>query len=121
MIDNPNQNDFNRLTDEAVSEANDDDASFDEEFSEPIAAPLDDKLDRDHGTSEVYFQSRSFIGWISLMISFIGLFTMPVLFGTTGIITGFIARNRDAEWLGNIAIVLGLISIISAIFIRPFM
>jgi len=122
VTDNPNHNDFNRLTDEPINEPiEDDDTLFDEEFSEPIAPSLDDELGKDHGTNEVYFQSTSFIGWISLILSFIGLFTMPVLFGTAGIITGFIARNRDAEWLGNIAIVLGIISIISAIFIRPFM
>ncbi|HLS34909.1 MAG TPA: DUF4190 domain-containing protein [Bacillota bacterium] len=94
--------------------------NFDEEMSESLT-PTDDEFMQDHDEpKEVYFQGVSYIGWISLIISFIALFAMPVLFGTVGIILGFVARNRDAEWLGNIAIVLGIIAIISAMFIRPF-
>jgi len=94
---------------------------FDEEFAEPLTPRLDENYTDEPSNNEVFFHATSFVGWLSLIISFIALFTMPILFGSGGIILGFIARSRDAEWLGNIAIVLGIIAIISAFFIRPFM
>lgn len=99
---------------------NKEDFPYDEEFSEPLT-PTQDDFFKEDGSNEVYFQSRSVIGWISLIVSFIALFAMPIFLGAAGIVLGFIARNREAEWLGNIAIVLGVIAIISAMFIRPFM
>lgn len=119
MPDNPDRRNHETPFDE--SERDVDLPLFDEEFSEPLVPPVDQEIPTEDPREEIYFQSTSFIGWISLILSFVGLFTMPVLFASAGIIFGFIARNRDAEWLGNIAIVLGIIAIISAFFIRPFM
>ena len=60
------------------------------------------------------------VGWAGLALSILSFFMMPLVFGGAGIIVGFIARNRDSEWLGNIAIAGGVISIAISLFIRPF-
>src|SRR5690625_7218967 len=83
--------------------------------------PTDDEFMQDHDEpKEVYFQGVSYIGWISLIISFIALFAMPVLFGSVGIILGFVARYCDAYLLGNNVIFLRFIAYIIAILIRLF-
>jgi hypothetical protein len=59
-------------------------------------------------------------GWIGLALSILSFFMMPVILGGAAIIVGFIARGRGANWLGNSAIALGVISIIVRLFFMPF-
>lgn len=63
---------------------------------------------------------NSAIGWVSVALAAISFFWLPILFGAAAIITGFVARNRHANVLGNIAIVAGAIAIIMSLFMRPF-
>lgn len=60
------------------------------------------------------------VGWVAIALSVISFFWLPILFGAAGIITGFIARSRNANVLGNIAIAAGVIAILMSLFIRPF-
>ncbi|MDY0396702.1 hypothetical protein ACFSMW_05645 [Virgibacillus halophilus] len=60
------------------------------------------------------------VGWIALALSVISFFWLPIILGAAGIIVGFVARGRDANTLGNIAIAAGAISVVLALFIRPF-
>lgn len=59
-------------------------------------------------------------GWIGLALSILSFFMMPIIIGGIAIIVGFIARNRGAEWLGNTAIAIGVISIVVRMFFLPF-
>lgn len=61
----------------------------------------------------------SFVGWAGLALAILSFFVLPVVLGGAGIIVGFIARMRDATWLGNTAIAVGIISIVIALFIVP--
>ncbi|MEN2765970.1 hypothetical protein [Ornithinibacillus xuwenensis] len=65
-------------------------------------------------------QANTAMGWIALALSIASFFWAPILLGGAGIIVGFIARNRDANTLGNIAIAAGAISILITLFILPF-
>ncbi|GIO27561.1 hypothetical protein [Ornithinibacillus bavariensis] len=65
-------------------------------------------------------QASSAMGWIALALSIASFFWAPILLGGAGIIVGFIARNRNANTLGNIAIAAGAISILITLFILPF-
>lgn len=117
------------------------DESFDEEFShvsegiqetyeptieerrdvqdhqEELAAEFtaEDKQSRDEG----YYDQ--IIGWFALILSVISFFIMPIILGAAGIIVGIYARHRGASILGNIAIVLGVLSIIIRLFVFPFL
>ncbi|WP_052345801.1 hypothetical protein [Paucisalibacillus sp. EB02] len=65
-------------------------------------------------------RANTSIGWIALALSIASFFWAPILLGGAGIIVGFIARNRHANTLGNIAIAAGAISILITLFILPF-
>jgi hypothetical protein len=65
-------------------------------------------------------EANTSIGWIALALSIASFFWAPILLGGAGIIVGFIARNRHANTLGNIAIAAGAISILITLFILPF-
>lgn len=65
-------------------------------------------------------QVGSIVGWIALIVSVLSFFMMPIVFGVGGIIVGIVARARGAQWLGNIAIGLGIISLVARLFIVPF-
>ncbi|GEN31087.1 hypothetical protein HNQ35_000710 [Cerasibacillus quisquiliarum] len=60
------------------------------------------------------------LGWIAVVLSAISFFWLPILMGASGIIVGIFARTRNAEVLGNIAIIAGAVSIILSLFINPF-
>lgn len=62
---------------------------------------------------------RNVYGWIAIALSVISFFWIPLLFAGAGIILGFVARNREARILGNTAIVIGILSIITRLFILP--
>lgn len=65
-------------------------------------------------------EARSMYGWIAVGLSILSFFIVPIIFGAAGIVLGFMARRRDAELLGNTAIVIGAISIGISLFISPF-
>lgn len=65
-------------------------------------------------------KANTSVGWIALALSIASFFWAPILLGGAGIIVGFMARNRDANTLGNIAIVAGAASILITLFILPF-
>jgi hypothetical protein len=60
------------------------------------------------------------IGGLAIALSIISLFIFPVILGAAGIITGFIARRRGAVKLGAWSIGLGILSIVTRLFIAPF-
>ncbi len=83
------------------------------EFTEDtIGDDRDQDRDEDREVYNVY-------GWIAIALSAISFFFIPILFAGAGIILGFIARNREAQILGNTAIVIGILSIITRLFIMP--
>ncbi|MEI3611695.1 hypothetical protein [Pseudogracilibacillus sp. SO30301A] len=75
--------------------------------------------DRDQARDENRDEVNNVYGWIAIALSAISFFFIPILFAGAGIILGFIARNREAQILGNTAIVIGILSIITRLFIMP--
>ncbi|MFE8695418.1 hypothetical protein ACFYKT_03480 [Cytobacillus sp. FJAT-53684] len=97
-------------------------ADFTEETSAELAAPIsfDRGMNRvDERDRETVTAGRG-VGFAALALSIISLFVLPVLFGATGIVLGFIARRRGATSLGSWAIGIGVVSIIVGMFILPF-
>jgi hypothetical protein len=62
----------------------------------------------------------SMYGWIGLALSVISFFMWPIVLGAAGIILGFVSRNKGAATLGNVAIAVGVISIIISLLMIPF-
>lgn len=121
LTNNNNQDNFNELNTRDMDKKPRVDDSFEEEFSAPLTPARNDFIIDEEPENEVYFQGTSIIGWASLILSVLALFMMPIILGGAGIIFGFVARSRDAEWLGNIAIVVGIIAILGALLIRPLL
>lgn len=61
------------------------------------------------------------VGIFALVLSILSLLIMPIILGAAGIITGFYARGRDSQTLGNWAIGIGAISVITSLFFSRFL
>jgi len=96
-------------------------SSRDEETAAELSAQDVNKTNTTEEDSGFDMQTNSVIGWAAVALSVISFFWLPILFGAAGIITGFMARNRHATTLGNIAIAAGAIAIIVSLFVTPFM
>ncbi|KGX88896.1 DUF4190 domain-containing protein [Pontibacillus litoralis] len=59
-------------------------------------------------------------GWVALVVSIVSFFVLPVVMGAAGIILGFISKRRGADTLGNVAIFVGIVSIVLSLFFAPF-
>ncbi|MFS0672828.1 hypothetical protein [Ornithinibacillus sp. 179-J 7C1 HS] len=92
-------------------------SSRDEETAAELTA---DDYRRNVTIDEDKTEANTSIGWIALVLSIASFFWAPILLGGAGIIVGFIARSRNANTLGNIAIVAGAVSILITLFILPF-
>lgn len=95
----------------------------DEETAAEIAAPVN--IDRDVRTERNEENKEGsgsgMLGISALALSIISLFVLPVVLGITGIVLGFMARNRAGKnGAANWAIGIGAISLIIGLFILPF-
>lgn len=118
-----NNEDYDLRQNEGIDEKNQNGAAdYTEETSAELAAPMvydrgenkEGERDRETATG-----GRG-VGIVGLALSIISLFVLPILFGATGIVLGFIARRRGATSLGSWAIGIGVVSIIVGMFILPF-
>ncbi|ASK63175.1 hypothetical protein CFK37_13955 [Virgibacillus phasianinus] len=93
----------------------------DEETAQELTA--DDYNDRaeQRDDSDVGSHVNSAVGWVALILSIASFFFMPIILGGAGIIVGFIAKSRDADTLGNTAIIAGAASIIITLFVLPYL
>src|SRR5690625_3262952 len=95
------------------------DHSREEETASEITG-FDDKIVDRENDMDMGNQVANVPGWIGLALAVLSFFMMPIILGGAAIIVGFVARRRDATWLGNTAIALGVISIIVRLFFIPF-
>lgn len=89
----------------------------DEEFSAELTADDSSISDKENAFTS---DTNHVVGWVAIALSILSLFMMPILLGGAGIVVGFISRKRNAEWLGNTAITIGVISILISLFFLPF-
>jgi hypothetical protein len=87
----------------------------DEEYATELSpTDLRNNTSRDVDTNS----SGSIVGFIALALAVIGMFTAPVFFGIAAVILGIYAVSRSSRTTGMVAIVLGAIIAIAAIFFR---
>lgn len=87
-----------------------------DDYREETGAEISGDID----SNGVDTNANATLGWIAVVLSAISFFWLPILMGASGIIVGIFARTRNAEVLGNIAIIAGAVSIILSLFINPF-
>lgn len=64
---------------------------------------------------------KSAVGWAAIILAALSFFILPIILGAAGIIVGVFARTRDAKTLGTTAIIAGAVSVLMALFVRPYM
>lgn len=96
-------------------------------YREETAAEVAPNMGRVHRDDQVQRVERmeekeegsTGLGWTALVLSIISLFVFPVLLGTVGIITGFMAFRRNSRALGAWAMIIGAFSILISLFLAP--
>lgn len=63
-------------------------------------------------TEETGIQANSTLGWIGVVLSFASFFFWPIILGISGIVAGVIAKRQNADTLGNIAIIVSVVSLV---------
>lgn len=96
-------------------------SSRDEETAAELSVQDVDNTRTEDDDTGFDMTTSNVMGWVALALSAISFFWLPILFGAAGIITGFMARNRHARTLGNIAIIAGGAAIVLSLFVTPFM
>lgn len=93
----------------------------DEEMAQELTADDYDDSAKQRDDSEAVSNVNNAVGWGALILSIASFFFMPIILGGAGIIVGFIAKSRDADTLGNTAIIAGAASIIITLFVLPYL
>lgn len=99
-----------------------------DERNEEIAGELTaDDISRpvDHAEQQTEMDAKDAdenhgFGWFALALSVIAFFLLPFVLGAAGIVLGFMARQRNARTLGNVAIVVGLIAVFGRLLLVPY-
>ncbi|GIO23120.1 hypothetical protein [Oceanobacillus sp. J11TS1] len=87
-----------------------------EEFSAELAPSELPDMEQESG-----FNPGTLYGWGSIVLAIISFFTWPVILGAASIVFGFVARSRGTNTLGIIGIIAGILSLLNAFFIIPFL
>lgn len=87
--------------------------------ADDVAAPVNQTEQQTEMDSKDADEHHGF-GWFAVALSVLAFFLLPIILGAAGIIFGFMARQRNARTLGNIAIIVGIIAILGRIFVLPF-
>ncbi|MEK4564550.1 DUF4190 domain-containing protein [Alkalihalobacillus sp. FSL R5-0424] len=85
--------------------------------AEPISFSNDDR-NTDEPVEQI-MNGRA-MGIFSLVLSILSLFILPILLGAAGIIVGFVARKGSSKTIGNWAIGIGVVSILTSLFFSAF-
>ena len=102
---NGERSSYNEETGSELAQINANDASYDE-------PERDGKIDNTN--------RGLWMGFASLIVGIIALFTSPVLFGAIAIILGFIARKSESSKAGSWGIGLGILSVVLGLIVFPF-
>ncbi|MBM4762309.1 hypothetical protein GNT69_08355 [Bacillus sp. B15-48] len=95
----------------------------DEETAAEIAVPIENgrASQVEYDTPEMEGAGGGVWAFSGLAVSILSLFVLPIILGITGVVLGFVARNRrGANGVANWAIGIGALSIIIGMFVLPF-
>jgi len=104
-------------------EKNEERPSYDEEMANELAQISPDYNYKDEPARDGKIENTNrgiWLGYASLLVGIVALFTSPILFGVMAIILGVIARKAGGEKAGSWGIGLGTVSIVLGLFLIPF-
>lgn len=96
--------------------------SYEEEFAQEAAVgPIDEPMNNaEQETTMEDDDVKVGMGWLGLSAAILSFFFAPLILGGAGIILGIIGKRRGADTLGNMAIIVSVVSIAFSMFFAPF-
>ncbi|SFJ20331.1 hypothetical protein SAMN04487936_101303 [Halobacillus dabanensis] len=96
--------------------------SYEEEFAQEAAVgPMDQPMNNtEKETTMEDDDVKVGMGWLGLSAAILSFFFAPLILGAAGIILGIIGKRRGADTLGNMAIIISIVSIAFSMFFAPF-
>ncbi|WLR43959.1 DUF308 domain-containing protein [Bacillus carboniphilus] len=98
-----------------------DEKHFYEETSAEITPTLNNSVRQNLDNEELERVTAKRLGVLGLSFSIISLFVLPIILGVSGVIVGFVARRKGSASLGGWAIGIGIVSLITTIFLAPLL
>ncbi|MYL47942.1 hypothetical protein GLV98_00505 [Halobacillus litoralis] len=96
--------------------------SYEEEFAQEAAVgPIDEPMNNEEKetTMEEEEDVKVGMGWLGLSAAILSFFFAPLILGAAGIVLGIIGKRRGADTLGNMAIIVSIVSIAFSLFFAP--
>ncbi|KHE71561.1 hypothetical protein [Halobacillus sp. BBL2006] len=94
--------------------------SYEEEFAQEAAvAPVHEPIKSQEQETTMDDDVKVGMGWLGLTAAILSFFFAPIILGAAGIILGIIGKRRGADTLGNMAIIVSVVSIAFALFFAP--
>lgn len=96
--------------------------SYEEEFAQEAAVgPIDEPMNNEEKetTMEEEEDVKVGMGWLGLSAAILSFFFAPLILGAAGIVLGIIGKRRGADTLGNMAIIVSVVSIAFSLFFAP--
>ncbi|RWZ60060.1 hypothetical protein EQV77_01820 [Halobacillus fulvus] len=96
--------------------------SYEEEMAEETATtPIYEPVKREE--KETTMQEREDVkvgmAWVGLSAAILSFFFAPLILGAAGIILGVMGKRRGADTIGNMAIIISIVSIAFSLFFAP--
>ncbi|TGB04286.1 hypothetical protein [Halobacillus salinus] len=94
--------------------------SYEEEYAEQAAvAPVHEPIENKEKETNMQDDVKVGMGWIGLTAAILSFFFAPLILGVVGIVFGIIGKRRGADTLGNMAIIVSIVSIAFSLFFTP--
>lgn len=94
--------------------------SYEEEFAQEAAvAPVHEPIKSEEQETRMEDDVKVGMAWLGLTAAILSFFFAPIILGAAGIILGIIGKRRGADTLGNMAIIVSVVSIAFALFFAP--
>ncbi|WP_179134033.1 DUF4190 domain-containing protein [Halobacillus massiliensis] len=93
--------------------------SYNEEYAQESAVPLDEPIRSEERETTMEDDVKPGFGWVALTAAILSFFFAPFILGIVGIVLGVFGKRRGADTLGNMAIIISVISILFSLFLAP--
>ncbi|WP_101844306.1 DUF4190 domain-containing protein [Halobacillus sp. Marseille-P3879] len=93
--------------------------SYDEEYAQEAAVPVNEPIRSEEAETNMEEEVKSGMAWVGLAAAILSFFFAPFLLGIVGIVFGVIGKRRGADTLGNMAIIISIVSILFSLFLAP--
>ncbi|MFC7060649.1 DUF4190 domain-containing protein [Halobacillus seohaensis] len=93
--------------------------SYDEEFAQEATMPMNEPIRSEESETKMDGEVKVGMAWVALSAAILSFFFAPFLLGIVGIVLGIIGKRRGADTLGNMAIIISVVSILFSVFLAP--